>query len=134
MALPPTGKVVARVMLARACGCVQEFQHYEVDKYRPARQAKFQSTRCPACAAQVAEQNKQAPAIPKGEVLRQLPPGTQVTLTRAADGAWGGTLLAEGIAVEVDPVAREAGPGMQAVAVELARLWIAAREEGKAGG
>ena len=131
MALPPTGGGVARVMLARACGCVQEFQHYEVDKYRPARQAKFQGTRCPACAAKVAEQNRQAPAIPKGEVLKQLPPGTRVTLTRAADGSWGGTLSAGGTTVEVVGVAREAGPGMQAVAVELARLWVAARAKGK---
>ena len=134
MGLPPTGRIVARVMLARACGCVQEFQHYEVDKYRPARQAKFQGTRCPACAAEVAEQNKQAPATPKGEVLRLLPPGTQVTLTRAADGSWGGTLSADGIAVEVVAVAREAGPGMQAVAVALARRWVAAREKGQSPG
>jgi hypothetical protein len=129
MGLPPTGKIVARVMLARACGCVQEFQHYEVDKYRPARQAKFQGTRCPACAAKVTEENKQAPAIPKGEVLKQLPPGTRVTLTRAADGSWGGTLCADGTSVQVVGVAREAGPGMQAVGVELARLWITAKEK-----
>src|SRR5689334_20340732 len=129
MALPPSGKVVARVMLPRACGCVQEFQHYEVDKYRPARQAKFQGTRCPACAAAVAEQNKQPAALPKGEALRRLPPGTQVRLIRAADGSWGGTLSADGTTVEVVGVAREAGPGMQAVAVELARQWIAAREK-----
>jgi hypothetical protein len=134
MALPPTGKIVARVMLQRACGCVQEFQHYEVDKYRPARQAKFQRTRCPACAAKVAEEKRQAPATPKGEVLKQLPPGTRVTLTRAADGAWGGTLSADGTTVEVVGVAREAGPGMHAVAVELARLWVAAREKGKTTG
>jgi hypothetical protein len=134
MALPPTGKIVARVMLPRACGCVQEFQHYEVDKYRSARQAKFQRTRCPACAAKVAEEKRQAAATPKGEVLRQLPPGTRVTLTRSADGAWGGTLSADGTTVEVVGVAREAGPGLQAVAVELARLWIAAREKGTAAG
>ncbi len=129
MALPPTGEIVARVMLARACGCLQEFQHYQVDKYRAQRQAKFQGTRCPACAAKVAEEKRQAAAIPKGEVLRQLPPGTQVTLTRAADGSWGGTLAADGMTVEVVGVAREAGPGMQAVAVELARLWLAARDQ-----
>ena len=120
MGLPPTGKIVSRVMLARVCGCVQEFQHYEVDKYRPARQAKFQGTRCPAFAAKAAEENQQAPAIPKGEVLRQLPPGTKVTLTRAGDGARGGTLSAQGTSVEVVGVARQAAPGMQAVAVELA--------------
>src|SRR5579859_2574368 len=131
MGLPPTGEVVARVMLPRACGCLQEFQHYKVDKYRAQRQAKFQSTRCPACVAKLVEQEQKALPPRKGEVLKQLPPGTQVTLSRAADGAWGGTLSADGTTVEVAGVAREAGPGMQAVAVELARLWVAAREKKK---
>ena len=129
--MPPTGEIVARVMLARACGCLQEFQHYKVDKYRAQRQAKFQSTRCPACVAKLVEEERKALPPRKGEVLKQLPPGTQVTLTRAADGSWGGTLTADGKSVEVIGVAREAGPGMQAVAVELARLWVAAREKGK---
>jgi hypothetical protein len=129
MGLPPTGEIVARVMLPRACGCLQEFQHYKVDKYRAQRQAKFQSTRCPACVAKLVEQERQALPPRKGEVLKQLPPGTHVTLRRAADGSWGGTLSADGISVEVIGVAREAGPGMQAVAVELARLWVAAKEK-----
>ena len=34
MGLPPKGEIVARPMLVRACGCLQEFQHYAVDKYR----------------------------------------------------------------------------------------------------
>ena len=131
MALPPTGPIVARVMLPRACGCVQEFQHYKVDKYRAERQAKFQSTRCPACVAKLVEEERKALPPRKGEVLKQLPPGTQVTLRRAADGSWGGTLSADGTSVEVIGVAREAGPGMQAVAVELARLWVAAKEKSK---
>ena len=54
-----------------------------------------------------------------------------MTLSRAADGSWGGTLTADGTSVEVVGVAREAGPGMQAVAVQLARLWVAARAKGK---
>jgi len=131
MGLPPTGEIVARVMLTRACGCLQEFQHYKVDKYRAQRQAKFQSTRCPACVAKVVEEQRKALPPRKGEVLKQLPPGTQVTLTRAADGSWGGTLSADGTAVEVVGVAKEAGPGMQAVAVELARLWLAAKESNR---
>jgi hypothetical protein len=131
MGLPPTGEIVARVMLPRACGCVQEFQHYKVDKYRAQRQAKFQNTRCPACVDKLVEEQRAALPPRKGEVLRQLPPGTQVTLSRSADGAWGGTLSADGTTVEVIGVAREAAPGMQAVAVELARLWVAAREKGK---
>ena len=131
MGMPPTGEIVARVMLARACGCVQEFQHYKVDKYRAQRQAKFQSTRCPACVAKLVEEERAALPPRKGEVLKQLPPGTQVTLSRAADGAWGGTLSAEGIAVEVVGVAREAAPGAQAVVVELGRLWLAAKTKGQ---
>ena len=31
----PSGKIVARPMVTRSCGHQQEFQHYEVDKYRP---------------------------------------------------------------------------------------------------
>ncbi|HEX5272773.1 MAG TPA: hypothetical protein VFW33_19885 [Gemmataceae bacterium] len=131
MALPPSGPIVARVMLPRACGCVREFQHYKVDKYRAERQAKFQGTRCPDCVAKLVEEERKALPPRKAEVLKQLPPGTVVTLSRAADGAWGGTLTADGTTVEVVGVAREAGPGMQAVAVELARLWVAARAEGK---
>ena len=127
--MPPTGEIVARVMLPRACGCLQEFQHYKVDKYRAQRQAKFRSTRCPACVAKLVEEERKALPPRKGEVLKQLPPGTQVTLRRAADGSWGGTLSAEGTSVEVKGVAREAGPGMQAVAVALARLWVAAKEK-----
>jgi hypothetical protein len=134
MSLPPTGEIVARVMLPRACGCLQEFQHYKVDKYRAQRQAKFQSTRCPACVATLVEEQRKALPPRKGEVLKLLPPGTQVTLRRAADGSWGGTLSADGTSVEVVGVAREAGPGMQAVAVELARLWVAARQKGEATG
>jgi hypothetical protein len=130
MGLPPTGEIVARVMLPRACGCLQEFQHYTVDKYRAQRQAKFQRTRCPACVAKLLEEQRKALPPRKGEVLKQLPPGTEVTLRRAADGSWGGTLSAEGTSVEVKGVAGEAGPGMQAVAVELARLWVAAKEKG----
>src|SRR6476646_711619 len=92
MGLPPSGEVVARVMLARACGCVQEFQHYQVDKYRAQLQAKFHITRCPSCVAKLVEEERKALPPRKGEVLKQLPPGTQVTLSRAADGSWGGTL------------------------------------------
>jgi len=131
MGLPPTGEIVARVMLTRACGCLQEFQHYKVDKYRAQRQAKFQSTRCPACVAKLVEEQRKALPPRKGEILKQLPPGTQVTLSRATDGSWGGTLSADGTAVELVGAARDAGPGMQAVAVELARLWLAAKAKHK---
>jgi len=131
MGLPPTGEIVARVMLGRACGCLQEFQHYKVDKYRAQRQAKFQNTRCPACVAKLVEQERTALPPRKGEILKQLPPGTRVTLSRAVDGSWGGTLSADGIAVEVVGVARQAAPGLQAVVVELGRLWIAAKAKSK---
>ena len=49
----PSGKIVARPMVVRACGHQQEFQHYEVDKYRAQRLAKFQQTRCAECAAKL---------------------------------------------------------------------------------
>jgi hypothetical protein len=74
----PTGKIVARPMVARACGCVQEFQHFAVDKYRAQRLAKFQKTRCAACVARLNEEQRlAAAALPKkGEALQSLPPGT----------------------------------------------------------
>jgi len=129
MGLPPKGEIVARPMVARACGCVQEFQHYAVDKYRAQRLAKFQKTRCPACAAKLAEEQRQAAPLPKGEALRQLPHGTLVSLTIQPDGSWAGTLAAGGVSVET---AAMAGAGPLAIVVALARLWLAAC--GKEGG
>jgi hypothetical protein len=124
MGLPPTGEIVARPLLARACGCVQEFQYYAVDKYRAQRQAKFQGTRCPACVAKLAEARR---LPPKGEALKQLPPGTRVSLTLQPGGVWAGTLAAGGKTVEFAG-AGNAGP--QAVVVALARAWL----KGQAGG
>jgi hypothetical protein len=118
MATPPTGQIVARPILARACGCLQEFQHYAVDKYRAQRQAKFQNTRCPACVAQLSEQQR---VLPKGEALKRLPAGTQVTLTLIAGGLWTGTLTANGKTVVLTG-AENAGP--QAVVTALARQWV----------
>src|SRR5216117_2464522 len=98
----PSGKIVARPMVARACGHEQEFQHYAVDKYRAQRLAKFQRTRCAACVAKLAEEQQQAAkALPKpGEAFKLLPSGTQVTLTRQQDGSWAGALSAGGTTVE----------------------------------
>src|SRR5689334_9905823 len=107
----PSGKIVARPMVARACGHEQEFQHYEVDKYRAQRLAKFQKTRCSACAAKLVEEQQRAAesTLKKGEALHLLPPGTQVSLTRQADGSWAGTLSAGGTVVEAAGIAG-AGP------------------------
>ena len=118
----PSGQIVGRPMVVRACGHEQEFQHYAVDKYRAQRLAKFQQTRCAECAAKlVAEQQRAAQAMPKkGEALKSLPVGTQVSVTRQADGSWAGTLSADGTKVEVAGVA---GTGPQSVFVMLARLW-----------
>lgn len=115
----PSGEIVARPMVARACGCVCEFQHYAVDKFRAQRQAKFQKTRCPECVAKLVEEQRQAAAaIPKkGEVLESLPPGTAIAMTRRPDGSWGGTLAAGGSKVEA------VADGPQGLAVTLARLW-----------
>ena len=119
----PTGRVVARPMVARACGCLREFQHYEVDKYRAQRLAKFQATRCEVCVAKLNEEQRlAAPVIPKkGEAFRLLPAGTQVSMTRRPDGTWAGKLAAEGAAVEA------VADGPQSLTVVLARLWVTAR-------
>ena len=131
MGLPPKGKIIARPMVARACGCLQEFQHYEVDKYRQQRLAKFQGSRCPACVARLVEEQRRAAPPPKAEALKMLPPGTQVSLERRPDGAWAGTLTGGGTKVETTG-APEAGA--QAILIALARLWCAAqRAAGGAG-
>jgi hypothetical protein len=127
MAMPPSGEIIARPLLVRACGCVQEFQHYAVDKYRAQRQAKFQKTRCPTCVAKLVEAQRLASTLPKkGEAFKLLPPGTQVALTRRPDGVWTGKLTADGTTVEAT------GEGPQGVTVALARLWAAARGSGPA--
>ena len=126
----PSGKIVARPLVVRACGHEQEFQHYAVDKYRAQRLAKFQRTRCAECVAKlVEEQRRAAEALPKrGELLKLLPPGTQLSLTRRPDGSWAGTLAAGGKAVEVEgPV----GGGPQSVMVALARLWVSESGAGR---
>jgi hypothetical protein len=117
-------------MVVRACGHRQEFQHYAVDKYRAQRLAKFQRTRCAACAAKlVEEQQRAAEALPKrGEVIKLLPPGTQMSLTRRPAGSWAGTLNADGTAVETDGTA---GGGPQSVLVALARLWVSESGAGR---
>jgi hypothetical protein len=119
----PSGEIVARPMVARSCGHKQEFQHYAVDRYRAQRLAKFQQTRCAECTAKlVEEQQRAAEALPtKGEALKALPPGTQVSLSRKPDGSWAGTLSANGTTVEAAGIA---GAGPQSVMVALARLWI----------
>jgi hypothetical protein len=124
----PTGKIVARPMVVRACGHPQEFQHYAVDKYRAQRLAKFQGTRCSDCVAKLNEETQRAAeAVPKkGEALKGLPVGTKVSLTRQANDSWAGTLSADGITVELAGVA---GAGPQAVVVAMARLWQEKRKK-----
>jgi|RhiMethySRZTD1v2_1073278.scaffolds.fasta_scaffold1112899_1 hypothetical protein len=119
----PTGQIVARPMVARACGCVCEFQHYAVDKYRAQRLAKFQQSRCPACVAKAEEERRQAAALlpGKGEAIQALPHGTQISLNRRPDGKWAGKLSAEGTSVEA------VAEWPQGMAGTLARLWAAAR-------
>jgi hypothetical protein len=111
-------------MVARACGHQQEFQEYEVDKYRDQRLAKFQSTRCPECVARL--NAEQQAAIPKAEAVKLLPAGTQVSLTLGPDGSWTGTLAANGKQVEAAGVA---GAGPQTVIGTLAQLWVSANKE-----
>jgi hypothetical protein len=120
----PSGEVIARPMVARACGCQREFQHYAVDKYRAQRLAKFQKTRCEVCVAKLNEEQKQAAAnIPKkGEAFKQLPADAQMLIKRRADGSWTGTLTAEGKTVEAD------GEGPQGVSLALARIWLTGQD------
>ena len=128
MGLPPKGRVVGGEQVARACGCVQEFQHHEGDRYRAQRLAKFRATRCAACVEKVLAEQRRV-SVSKAEALRLLPPGARVSLTLGPDGAWSGTLTAEGKSVEAtgDP-----GAGVQAVVAAMARRWLIAR--GPAGG
>jgi hypothetical protein len=111
-------------MVARACGCLREFQHYAVDKYRAQRLAKFQKTRCEVCVAKLNEEQRLAAAnVPKkGEAFKQLPNGAQMTITRRDDGTWTGTLTAEGKTVTAD------GEGPQGVSLALARLWLTGQD------
>jgi hypothetical protein len=122
----PTGEIVARPMVARACGCLQEFKHFAVDKYRAQRLAKFQKTRCSACVAKLnEEQRKAAAALPKkGEAFQLLPNGTKVAMARRPDGTWTGTLTAEGTTVEA------IADGPQGLSVTLARLWVSSHRPG----
>jgi hypothetical protein len=119
----PSGEIVARPMMPRACGCLCEFQHYAVDRYRAQRLAKFQSTRCPACVAKAEDERKAALAtLPgKGEAIQGLPNGTEIHLTRRPDGKWAGVLTAEGTKVEA------VADWPQGLSGTLARLWAAAR-------
>lgn len=119
----PTSRVIATPKFIRACGCEQPFPFYAVDKGRAERLAEFKATRCPDCAAPVVTPPRQDGPAPKN-VLAALPPGAQVTLIRQADGAWAGSLKAEGVTVEV-PGLGDAGP--QAVVVKLTRLWLEQR-------
>ena len=127
----PSGKIVARPMVTRSCGHQQEFQHYEVDKYRPQRLAKFQKTRCADCVAKLNEEQQRAAPLPKAEALKLLPPGTQVTLTLRPDGSWTGRLTVGGTQVEAAGVV---GAGPQAVVGALAQLWVSESAAGQKHG
>ncbi len=126
----PSGKIVARPMVVRACGHEQEFQHYAVDKYRAQRLAKFQQTRCAECVAKLIEEQRRAAkeAPKKGESLKQLPPGSQVCLTLQPDGSWAGKLTVGETAIEAAG-AVDAGP--QAVIFALARQWVIQSRSGR---
>ncbi len=123
----PKGEIIARPKIARACGCLQEFQHYAVDKYRAQRQAKFQKTRCAACVAKLVQAERlAAEAIPtKAEALGALPPGTQIILNRGPDGAWSGMLTVEGKSFKA------AGAGPRGITIALARAFLGSAKDKK---
>ena len=114
----PSGEIVGRPMHKRACGCLQEFQEYAVDKYRAQRLAKFQKTRCQACVAKLVEEQRLAAPPPKGETFKLLPAGAHVEMTRADAGTWAGTLTVEGVTIEAS------SEGPQSLTLALARRWL----------
>lgn len=116
----PSGPVVSRPMLKRACGCEQEFQFYAVDRYRAERMAKFQQTRCPACVAKLEEERRLVGLPKKGEAFKSLPAGAAVSLQLQPNGEWSGKLTAGGQSVE----AVEATAGPQSLILTLTRLWL----------
>jgi hypothetical protein len=119
----PTGKIIDRPLLARACGCVCEFQLFERDRFLAQRRAAFVGSRCPECVAKSqAEHQRLAALVPaKGEALRALPPDTRVTMTRTAEARWAGTLTADERTVE------GVGDSPVGLVVALARSWLAGR-------
>ncbi len=127
----PSGKIVARPMVTRSCGHQQEFQYYEVDKYRPQRLAKFQKTRCADCVAKHHEEQRRATPLPKAEALKLLPPGAQVTLTLQPDRSWTGRLTVGSTQIEA---AGAVGAGPQAVVGALAQLWVSESAAGRKHG
>jgi hypothetical protein len=124
----PTGEIVARPMVARACGCLCEFQHYATDKYRAQRLAKFQQTRCAACVAKLEEERRRLVAArpAKGEAVRALPLGARIAITRRPDGLWAGTLTVKEMTVEA------VADSPQPLPVTLAQLWVVACGGGEA--
>jgi hypothetical protein len=121
----PTGKIIGRPMLARACGRLCEFQLFERDRFQAQRRAAFVGSRCPACVAESqAEQKRLAALVPtKGEALRSLPVDTQVTMTRTSATAWAGTLTAEGRTV------KGAGDSPTGLTITLARSGMSGRPD-----
>jgi hypothetical protein len=114
----PSGEIVGRPMHKRACGCLQEFQEYAVDRYRAQRLAKFQKTRCQVCVAKLVEEQRQSAPPPKGETFKQLPTGSHVVMTRGATGHWTGTLTVGAVTVEAT------ADGPQSLPLALARKWL----------
>lgn len=129
--------IIGLEVLARACGCRQDFAHYNRDPYRKERREKFCRTRCPPCGAKAnAEHNaRQEAARPagkarsgkKGCVLKRIPRGAVIEMTRDEDsGEWYGSLSINGL------IAAEASGGSVIGLVSaLARKWLAANGQAK---
>jgi hypothetical protein len=118
----PSGAVISRPMVTRACGCVQEFQFYAVDRYRAERMAKFQQTRCPACVAKLEEERRLVGLPKKSEAFKSLPTGANIAIQLLADGSWSGKLTADGESID----ATEPTAGPQSLMLTLTRLWLTA--------
>jgi len=120
--------------LARGCGCVGRFVHYEVDPYRKERREQFQRKRCPACGRKANDLHNQkmraerpSGRIKKGSEPRHLPAGAVVMLVRLDDGSWSGVLEAGGLRVE------KTSNGVMGIVSDLARRWLSSAGKKLAG-
>ena len=119
----PAGRVVGKVPVVRGCGCTQDIDRFDRDRFFDQRLDKLKKTRCPACVTKHAAEQKQAASLPKrGEAVAALPPGAAVSLTKRPDSIWAGTLTAGGVTVEA------VGESPVGVTVALAQRWVVANK------
>lgn len=119
--------IISTEQIARACGCVEEFELRDPDPWRKERLVKFRTGRCKACGKKANDENNAAQGggtqghgkrVKKGQEPKLLPAGTQIVLTRQEDGSWVGVLVASSVKVQ----GRSAG--LMGLGSSLARKWL----------